>query len=184
MFWNARERKRKRKREAGRKRARVSPFAAKEREEQKKKKKLEKKNAPHDFPLAPLNHDASHSVHRVSCFHETGACPSRLGSRPKTFKKEGQRYHAAKMPTVAEPTYAPTASQRKSSHGVMSSSSEGLGGLVMMSGSGGLKPRAVAGGPSVTRLTQRSCTGMRPSGSPSAAVRKMEATSPTLDEII
>ena len=155
-----------------------------ERGAKKKKKNSKKKNAPHDFPLAPLNHDASHSVHRVSCFHETGACPSRLGSRPKTFKKEGQRYHAAKMPTVAEPTYAPTASQRKSSHGVMSSSSEGLGGLVMMSGSGGLKPRAVAGGPSVTRLTQRSCTGMRPSGSPSAAVRKMEATSPTLDEII
>ena len=34
----------------------------------------------------------------------------------------------------------------------------------MMSASGGLKPRAVAGGPSVTRLTHNNCTGMRPSG--------------------
>ena len=42
-----------------------------------------------------------------------------------------------------------------------------------MSGSGGLKPRAVAGRPSVTRLTQRSWTGMRASGRPMAAVRKM-----------
>ena len=43
----------------------------------------------------------------------------------------------------------------------------------MMSGSGGLKPRAVAGRPSVTRLTQRSWTGMRASGRPRAAVRKI-----------
>ena len=43
----------------------------------------------------------------------------------------------------------------------------------MMSTSGGLNPRAVAGRPSVTRLTQSSCTGMRASGSPSAAVRKI-----------
>ena len=46
----------------------------------------------------------------------------------------------------------------------------------MMSGSGGLKPSAVAGGPSVTRLTHSSCTGMRPSGRPRMAVRKIEAT--------
>ena len=43
----------------------------------------------------------------------------------------------------------------------------------MMSTSGGLKPRAVAGRPSVTRLTHRSWTGMRASGSPRAAVRKI-----------
>lgn len=43
----------------------------------------------------------------------------------------------------------------------------------MMSKSGGLKPRAVAGKPSVTRLTQSSWTGMRASGKPRAAVRKM-----------
>ena len=43
----------------------------------------------------------------------------------------------------------------------------------MMPMSGGLKPRAVAGSPSVTRFTQRSWTGMRASGMPRAAVRKM-----------
>lgn len=53
-----------------------------------------------------------------------------------------------------------------------------------MSRSGGLKPRAVAGGPSVTRFTQRSCTGIRPSGMPKAAVRNIDATSPMFDEII
>lgn len=47
------------------------------------------------------------------------------------------------------------------------------GGLLMMSKSGGLNPRAVAGKPSVTRLTQSSWTGMRASGNPRAAVRKM-----------
>jgi hypothetical protein len=47
-----------------------------------------------------------------------------------------------------------------------------------------LKPSAVAGGPSVTRLTHSSCTGTNPSGSPSAAVKKMDATSPMLDEIM
>ena len=47
----------------------------------------------------------------------------------------------------------------------------------MMSTSGGLKPSAVAGGPSVTRFTQSSCTGMSPSGIPSAAVKKIENTS-------
>ena len=45
---------------------------------------------------------------------------------------------------------------------------------------GGLKPSAVAGGPSVTKFTHSSCTGMRPSGRPKAAVKKMDATSPTL----
>lgn len=43
----------------------------------------------------------------------------------------------------------------------------------MMSRSGGLKPRAVAGRPSVTRLTHRSWTGIRASGRPRAAVRKI-----------
>lgn len=57
------------------------------------------------------------------------------------------------------------------------------GGRRMLPGSGGLKPRAVAGGPSVTRFTQSSWTGMRPSGMVSAAVKKMAATSPMLDEM-
>lgn len=47
------------------------------------------------------------------------------------------------------------------------------GGLPMMSRSGGLKPRAVAGRPSVTRLTHRSWTGIRASGRPRAAVKKI-----------
>ena len=57
------------------------------------------------------------------------------------------------------------------------------GGFCMMSGSGGLKPSAVAGGPSVTRFTHSSCTGERPSGMPSIAVKKIDATSPMFEEI-
>lgn len=83
-----------------------------------------------------------------------------------------------------------------------------LGGLSMMSRSGGLKPRAVAGRPSVTRLTHSSWTGIKASGRPKMAVRKIldrqekiseanpdtglgrewarlphQTTSPTLDEM-
>ena len=54
----------------------------------------------------------------------------------------------------------------------------------MMSLSGGLNPRAVAGGPSVTRLTHKSWTGIRPSGTPNAAVKNIEATSPIFEEIM
>ena len=61
----------------------------------------------------------------------------------------------------------------KNSHPEMRASLEERGGFFMMSKSGGLKPSAVAGRPSVTRLTQRSWTGMRASGMPRAAVRKM-----------
>jgi hypothetical protein len=43
----------------------------------------------------------------------------------------------------------------------------------MISKSGGLKPRAVAGRPSVTRLTHKSCTGINASGRPRAAVKKI-----------
>lgn len=53
-----------------------------------------------------------------------------------------------------------------------------------MSLSGGLNPKAVAGGPSVTKLTHKSCTGIRPSGMPKAAVRNIEATSPIFEEIM
>lgn len=58
------------------------------------------------------------------------------------------------------------------------------GGFRMMSASGGLKPNAVAGGPSVTKFTHSSWTGIRPSGIPRAAVRNIDATSPTFDEIM
>lgn len=47
------------------------------------------------------------------------------------------------------------------------------GGLSMMSRSGGLKPRAVAGRPSVTRFTHNSWTGIKASGRPRMAVRKI-----------
>lgn len=59
-----------------------------------------------------------------------------------------------------------------------------LGGFCIMSTSAGLNPRAVAGGPSVTKFTQSNCTGIKHSGMPKAAVKKMEMTSPTLDDII
>lgn len=42
-----------------------------------------------------------------------------------------------------------------------SSSLDFRGGFCMMSTSGGLKPSAVAGGPSVTRFTHRSCRRRR-----------------------
>ena len=58
-----------------------------------------------------------------------------------------------------------------------------LGFRVIISGSGGLKPSAVAGSPSVTRLTHRSCTGISASGIPSAAVRNMLTTSPILEDM-
>lgn len=50
--------------------------------------------------------------------------------------------------------------------------------------SAGLNPRAVAGGPSVTRFTHRSCTGIIHSGIPNAAVKNMDITSPTFEEIM
>lgn len=50
------------------------------------------------------------------------------------------------------------------------------GGLSIMSKSGGLKPRAVAGKPSVTKLTHKSCTGIKASGRPRAAVKKIDTT--------
>ena len=43
----------------------------------------------------------------------------------------------------------------------------------MMSTSGGLKLKAVAGGPSVIKLTHKSWTGIKASGIPSAAVKKI-----------
>lgn len=46
----------------------------------------------------------------------------------------------------------------------------------MISKSGGLKPNAVAGKPSVTKLTHKSCTGIKASGKPKAAVKKIQTT--------
>lgn len=64
----------------------------------------------------------------------------------------------------------------KKSQPEMSGSLGLRGGLSMMSKSGGLKPRAVAGRPSVTRLTHSSWTGIKASGRPRMAVRKMLQT--------
>ena len=47
------------------------------------------------------------------------------------------------------------------------------GDFFIMSRSAGLKLRAVAGKPSVTKFTHNNCTGMRASGTPRAAARKM-----------
>lgn len=53
-----------------------------------------------------------------------------------------------------------------------------------MSTSAGLNPRAMAGGPSVTKFTHSSCTGIIHSGIWRAAVRNMDITSPTLEDIM
>lgn len=53
--------------------------------------------------------------------------------------------------------------------------------LSIISRSGGLKESAVAGKPSVTKLTQRSWTGIRASGTPNAAAKKIDTTSPMLE---
>lgn len=53
----------------------------------------------------------------------------------------------------------------------------------MASGSGGLKPSAVAGGPSVTRLTHSRCSGVSGSGRPRRVAKKIVAISPMLHEI-
>lgn len=61
----------------------------------------------------------------------------------------------------------------KNSQPEMSGSRALRGGLFMMSRSGGLKPKAVAGNPSVTKFTQSSWTGISASGKPRSAVKKM-----------
>lgn len=70
----------------------------------------------------------------------------------------------------------PIAIYLKKSHGVMSDSFGERGAFSIISRSGGLKPRAVAGRPSVTKFTQSSCTGMSDSGKPRAAVKKIQTT--------
>ena len=92
--------------------------------------------------------------------------------------------HACKLSALLHIEQTPQRAHRKKTHGVMSASCGSRGLRRITPWSGGLKPRAVAGGPSVTRLTQRSCTGMRPSGMPRAAVKKMLNTSPMLLEIM
>lgn len=74
---------------------------------------------------------------------------------------------------ASDATLPPMARYLKKSQPEMSGSFGLRGGLSMMSRSGGLKPRAVAGSPSVTRFTHSSWTGISASGRPRMAVRKM-----------
>ena len=67
----------------------------------------------------------------------------------------------------------PIARYRKKSQPLIRGSLGFRGSLSMMSRSGGLNPRAVAGSPSVTRFTQSSWTGIKASGRPKMAVRKI-----------
>lgn len=65
----------------------------------------------------------------------------------------------------------------------MMGSFEGLGFSFIELGEGGLKPRAVAGGPSVTRFTHNRCIAVRGSGNPKSVAKKMAHISPMLQEI-
>ena len=71
---------------------------------------------------------------------------------------------------------------RTNNHASTMESSGRRGRRRMMSPSGLLNPSAVAGSPSVTRLTQSSWIGESVSGMPSAAATKMHTTSPMLEE--
>ena len=53
----------------------------------------------------------------------------------------------------------------------------------MRSGDGGLKPRAVAGGPSVTRFTHSKCIAVNGSGKPARVAKNMAHISPMLQLI-
>lgn len=75
--------------------------------------------------------------------------------------------------TMDKGTLLPIAMYLKKSQPVIRPSLVERGGFFMISRSGGLKPRAVAGIPSVTRFTHSSWTGIRASGMPKAAVKKI-----------
>jgi hypothetical protein len=78
--------------------------------------------------------------------------------------------------TTSKRCLPPIAMYLKNNHGVIRLSLDDLGCLSIMSKSGGLKPKAVAGRPSVTKFTHKSCTGIKDSGKPNAAVKKMQTT--------
>lgn len=61
-----------------------------------------------------------------------------------------------KIAVVARPTYVPITRYLKNMNPDIKGSSCFLGGFFITSLSGGLKDKAVAGNPSVTKLTQRS----------------------------
>ena len=67
----------------------------------------------------------------------------------------------------------PIARYLKNNHPLMRGSLALRGAFCMMSTSGVLKLSAVAGGPSVIKFTHNSWTGIKASGIPSAAVKKI-----------
>lgn len=67
----------------------------------------------------------------------------------------------------------PIARYLKNNHPLINGSFAFLGAFFIMSTSGGLKLSAVAGGPSVIKLTHNNWTGINASGIPNAAVKKI-----------
>lgn len=53
-----------------------------------------------------------------------------------------------------------------------------------MSTSARLKPKAIAGGPLVTKFTHKKWIGIKPSGIPNAVVKNIETTSPIFQDIM
>ena len=92
-------------------------------------------------------------------------------------------YHHTNTPIVAKPTYKPVIKYLIINHFDKIDSLRGLGLFFIASGSGGLNPRAVAGGPSVTKLTHNKCKGVSGSGRPSTVAIKIVAISPILQLI-
>lgn len=88
-----------------------------------------------------------HSLQWESQCHETRVCPSPVSAN---------RYQQIKIPTVANPTYIPITIYLNRTQPLIRESSDLLGGYYIILMSGGLNPRAVAGNPSVTRLTHSS----------------------------
>lgn len=85
--------------------------------------------------------------------------------------------------TVATPTYTPSIPYRMALSLSTRDSLLFLGGLCMIFWVMGLKERAVAGSPSVTRLTQSSWTGVRMSAPKTMTPMKTATTSPILLDI-
>jgi hypothetical protein len=65
----------------------------------------------------------------------------------------------------------------------MIGSSLGRGGCFIKPGTGGLNPSAVAGGPSVTRLTKSKCIAVKGSGTPDNVANRIAMISPILQDI-
>ena len=71
------------------------------------------------------------------------------------------------------PTYKPVKQYLVKSHFVIIGSLVGRGGKFIRFGDGGLKPSAVAGGPSVTRFTHNKCIAVNGSGKPRSVAKNI-----------